>query len=281
GIRRGPRTDYLCYDDLIQASTGIMQRFGGGMSTPEEHAHVGTIDVMCGFGAAVGIGAALFQKYRTGRIGRPRTSLAALTGLAQIPFCYDYRGRGPFNEPSGPSAQGHHGLKRLYPTLHGTIMLAAEERQVAVLAEAMALPDLALADDESRVTMLMGAFMRDTAHAWAEHLQAHDIGAAPCENIDTLRSQYCQLGGRSNGTERGSYSFSRYPDHPSGREVIQLDPYAVRPMRAPIATMTPSEKYGASTRAVLKSVGYDDDEIDRLVEVGSASERWSEDYFPS
>lgn len=82
GVRTGPRTDYLGYDDLVQSATGIMLRFGGSMDTPEEHAHVGTIDVMCGFGAALGIAAALYQKSRTGVIGRPRTSLSALTGLA-------------------------------------------------------------------------------------------------------------------------------------------------------------------------------------------------------
>ncbi len=89
GPRPGPRTGYLGYDDLVQATTGIMTRFGGSMETPEEHAHVGTIDVMCGFGGSLGIAVALYQKLKTGRTGRPRTSLSALSGLAQMPFCYD------------------------------------------------------------------------------------------------------------------------------------------------------------------------------------------------
>lgn len=78
GPRRGPRTDYLGYDDLIQATTGIMLRFGGGMETPEEHAHVGTIDVMCGFAAALGVATALYRKHRCGEVYRARTSLASL-----------------------------------------------------------------------------------------------------------------------------------------------------------------------------------------------------------
>ena len=38
GPRPGPRSDYVGYDDLVQAATGIMLRFGGSMDTPEEHA---------------------------------------------------------------------------------------------------------------------------------------------------------------------------------------------------------------------------------------------------
>lgn len=78
-----------------------MTRFGGSMDTPEEHAHVGTIDVMCGFGGSRGIAAALYQKLKTGRTGRPRTSLSALSILAQMPFCYDYARLGLFEEPAG------------------------------------------------------------------------------------------------------------------------------------------------------------------------------------
>ena len=130
GVRTGPRTNYLGYDDLVQAATGIMLRFGGSMKTPEEHAHVGTIDVMCGFGAALGIAAALYQKQVNGKVGRARTSLSALSGLAQIPFCFDYIGRAPFDEPSGPAARGYDALHRLYKAQDRWIVLAASERDL-------------------------------------------------------------------------------------------------------------------------------------------------------
>lgn len=38
GVRRGTRADYIGYDDLVEAITGIRLRFGGAMDRPEEHA---------------------------------------------------------------------------------------------------------------------------------------------------------------------------------------------------------------------------------------------------
>ena len=50
----GQKTNYIGYDDIIQANSGIMSRFGG-LETPEEHAHLGTLDVNCGFAGGVGM----------------------------------------------------------------------------------------------------------------------------------------------------------------------------------------------------------------------------------
>ena len=160
GVRTGPRTDYLGYDDLVQSATGIMLRFGGSMDTPKEHAHVGTIDVMCGFGAALGIAAALYQKSRTGVIGRPRTSLSALTGLAQIPFCYNYANRGPFDEPSGRETKGYNALSRLYETASGDyILLCASEVDLPRLGRAEGLEAIVEMAASDREAYLAKAFM--------------------------------------------------------------------------------------------------------------------------
>jgi len=282
GVRTGPRTDYLGYDDLVQAATGIMLRFGGSMETPEEHAHVGTIDVMCGFGAALGVAAALYQRAKTGAVGRARTSLSALSGLAQMPFCYDYRGRGPFDEPAGREAAGYDALTRVYATGSGDhLLLSASEADLPRLVQVVGLEGLAAVTGEARADFLAAAFKSAPAGTWLSRLRGADIGAALCENIETIRATNTRPADDTPGTAMGSYAFSVYPDHPSGHVVTQLDPYAIRPAHGTIHPLAPAEKYGASTRGVLRAIGYSESEIDAMVWSGAVSESWSSEYLPS
>lgn len=282
GVNRGTRTDYIGYDDLVQATTGIMLRFGGSMDRPEEHAHVGTIDVMCGFGGALGVAAALYQKHRFGRIGRGRTSLSSNSGLLQVPFAYDYRGRGLFDEPSGPEANGYDSLTRFYSTASGVyILLSAYEHDLPRFANVEGLEDLPNVAADERAVFLATAFQLLPAAEWVGRLRAADIGVAICDNIDALRAENTRIADDMPGTENGSYSFSTYPDHPSGHEVTQLDPYAVRSTRGKVFALAPSEKFGTSTRAILRDLGYADQAIETMIKSGDLSESWSAEYLPS
>lgn len=282
GVRRGTRTDYIGYDDLVQATTGIMLRFGGAMDRPEEHAHVGTIDVMCGFGGALAVACALYQKHRFGRIGRGRTSLSANSGLLQVPFAYDYKGRGLFDEPSGPEANGYDALSRFYYTASDRyILLSSYETDLPRFRLVEGLEDFPDVAVEDRAAFLSSAFQAQAATEWVTRLRSADIGVAICENIDALRAKNSREADGQPGTDNGSYSFSTYSDHPSGREVTQLDPYAVRSMRGKVFALSPSEKFGASTRAVLKDLGYGDQAIEIMIKSGDLSESWSAEYLPS
>ena len=41
-----------------------------------------------------------------------------------------------------------------------------------------------------------------------------------------------------------------------------------------------SQKYGASTRSILKDLGYTDEEVNNLIKRGRASDGWCDHYFP-
>ncbi|NIZ11377.1 CoA transferase [Pseudooceanicola sp. HF7] len=282
GVRRGVRTDYIGYDDLVQAATGIMTRFGGAMDRPEEHAHVGTIDVMCGFGGALSVAAALYQKYRHGRIGRGRTSLSANAGLLQVPFAYDFKGRGLFDEPSGPDVSGWNDLARFYSTASGRhILLCAWENDLPRFRAVEGLEDLPDIPVEDRAAYLATAFQAQPAQEWVTRLRAADIGVAICENIDALRARNEHEADGTPGTQNGSYSFSIYRDHPSGHEVTQLDPYAVRTRRGAVMAVSPAEKFGTSTREILAELGYSEAAVQKMLDAGAVSTSWSREYLPS
>ena len=135
--------------------------------------------------------------------------------------------------------------------------------------------------EEERAAYLANAFLTQPATEWIDALQAADIGAVVCENLDSLRARNLRDADGKPGTDNGSYSFSNYPDHPSGHEVIQLDPYAVRSARGKVIAVTPAEKFGTSTRSVLKDLGYADTAIEAMIKSGDLSESWSEEYLPS
>jgi crotonobetainyl-CoA:carnitine CoA-transferase CaiB-like acyl-CoA transferase len=279
GPRRGPRTDYLGYDDLIQACTGIMVRFGGSMQTPEEHAHVGTIDVMCGFAAALGVAAALYRKARTGEVGRARTSLAALGNLVQIPFSYDFANRPPFDEPSGRDVSGAGAMSRFFRAADDWLYVDTSEKELDKLDGVDGLSGIATADDPA--AFLASALGTASAATWHARLQAANIAAAVPDNIVNLRRHNSRPCDDRPGIDNGSYSFSVYPNHPSGRCVTQLDPFAIRPRHARIRALAPAEKFGASTQAVLREFGYSDPEIEMLIARHAVGKSWSDEYLPS
>jgi crotonobetainyl-CoA:carnitine CoA-transferase CaiB-like acyl-CoA transferase len=114
-----------------------------------------------------------------------------------------------------------------------------------------------------------------------ERLQTANIAAASPDNIDSLRQRYSRDADGQPGLDNGSYSFSVYSDHPSGHQITQLDPYAIRPRVSRIRALPPAEKFGASTRKILQRVGYSAEQISTLLEVGAVSESWSDEYLPS
>jgi crotonobetainyl-CoA:carnitine CoA-transferase CaiB-like acyl-CoA transferase len=259
-----------------------MLRFGGAMHTPEEHAHVGTIDVMCGFGGAMSVATALYQKYKTGRIGRGRTSLTANSALLQIPFCFDYRKRGLFDEPSGREVSGYDALTRFYYPASGEyVLLSAYESDIHRLEQVEGLQGFTELAADERALFLATAFLGASGSDWVARLQAADVGAVVCENIDSLRVNYSRIADGTSGIDQGSYSFSIFEDHPSGHKVTQLDPYAVRPSRSRVIALSRPEKFGRSTREVLAELAYSETEIDALISSGDLSESWSKEYLPS
>ncbi len=276
GPLAGPKTNYIGYDDIIQANSGIMSRFGGP-ETPEEHAHLGTLDVNCGFAAGLSMAVSLYHRQRTGQTSRGRTSLSAVTNLAQIPFAFDYEGRAAFDEPSGRKALGNHALSHFYATTDGWIFLDSNPEELEKLAKIEALEGIKSATDTA--DFLDTKLKQASTEYWLTVFREQDIAVAQPLSIETLRENYSRIADNTVGIDRGSYAFSIYPDHPSGHRVTQIDHYSIRPDEAAIIAVKPAERFGHSTRAILRDIGYEKNEIDSMIDRKIASTGWGNKTF--
>lgn len=274
----GPKTNYIGYDDIIQANSGIMSRFGGPQ-TPEEHAHLGTLDVNCGFSGGLAMAVALYHRQKTGQPTRARTSLSAVTNLAQIPFAFDYQGRASFDEPSGRQALGYNALSHFYETQEGWIYLDSNDSELGRLGQVEGLGGIMTADNLS--DYLTEAFKRAPAVYWKSALDKVDVASALPQAIEHLRAQYSRVADGKAGTDLGSFAFSIYPEHPSGHQITQIDHYSIRPTESAIVAATPTEKFGHSTREVLAEMGYDSESIESMIERGIAGIGWGKEFLPS
>ncbi len=277
----GPRSNYVGFDDLIQASTGIMARFGGSLDTPEEHAHLGTIDVLCGFCGAFALSVALLKRVLTGQSDVARSSLAAAGQLLQLPFMFDYEGRGPFDEPSGREAKGTNAFYRCYETQDGWVFLGIKPRHHLQLAVVPEFSTILSAQEPSMIQYLSDRFQQHPTSYWIETLQKLDIGICAINSMAKLRKENLfEEAGEKIDFDAQTMYFIRYQHQGLGRKVDICSPTAVRPFRSTAHAPSHAPKYGQHTREVLLELGYPASKIDSLISNKIVSESWSQHYLP-
>ena len=281
GPAPGPKSDHLGYDDLAQAATGVMTRFGGGPETPEEHAHFGTIDVLTGYCACVALGAALERVRLTGKGGTARAALAAAGEMIQAQFMYDYAGRAPFDEPSGRTVQGWGPFYHCYEAADGWMFFAAPTARHAALERVPDLQDLAQSDEVELTVLLAGRFATQKIAHWADRFAGTTVGIVALGSLHGTREGGLQLESAGDvDIKRATYRAVRHDTHPMGRWVDLAAPNAVRPAHAKISIPGPAPKYGAQSRRILARLGYWESDIDSMIAQGVAAEAWSEKYLP-
>jgi crotonobetainyl-CoA:carnitine CoA-transferase CaiB-like acyl-CoA transferase len=279
GTRNGPRSHHPGYDDTTQASTGIMSRFGGP-DTPEEHAHMGTIDVLSGIGGAFGAAIALLQRKRGGPHRFVKTSLATAGQLLQCPFMYDHKGRAAFSEPSGRSVMGDGPFYRCYQASDGWLFLAFPETHVEALESITGLENIATLQADIQTERLANVIASKPRSAWQTNMATLGGSAIALGSLQELRVRYAGDFAEEAGVSQ-TFQFVRHSSHPCCRAVTLVDWSGIRPGTLPIQHGTPAPKYGAHTRPVLTELGYQAKEIERLLEEETVSESWSKDYMPT
>ncbi|XKE47113.1 CoA transferase [Halomonas organivorans] len=281
GPCRGPKSDHLGYDDLAQAATGVMVRFGGGPDTPEEHAHFGTIDALTGYTACVALGAALERQRRTEKGGVARAALAGCGAMIQAQFMYDVEGRPPFDEPAGREARGWGPFYHCYRAADGWMFFAAPTERGAALARVPELAELSGVPEVDLAPALAERFVSEPIAHWAARLTNGSTAVVPLGSLAVNREAGLQV--ESTGDidlTEATYRAIRHDQHPMGRWVDLVAPNAVRPAGAAITLPGPAPKPGTHTRTVLARTGFSEAEIDAMIAKGAAGERWSAKYLP-
>ena len=279
GTRIGPRSHHPGYDDTTQASTGIMSRFGGP-ETPEEHAHMGTIDVLGGIAGAFGAAVALLQRKRGAPHRFVKTSLATSGQLLQCPFMYDHKDRAAFSEPSGRSVMGDGPFYRCYRASDGWLFLAFPEMYIEALAGIPGLENIATLQANLQTERLANVIASKPRSTWQSTMAALGGSAIALGSLQELRTRFTRDFGEETGVSL-TFQFVKHSSHPCGREVTLVDWSGIRPDTLPIQHGMPAPKYGEHTRSVLTELGYQAKEVERLLRAGIVSESWSKDYMPT
>ena len=272
GPASGPNSEFYGYDDAVQAATGIMSRFGGSIETPEEHAHVGTIDVLCGFAGTFACAIALHARSLGRRPGTARTSLAAVGQLIQLPFMLDFPGKTHGLEPAGRSARGEYALYRAYRCADRWMFVAGPEAALPKVMEAIGATGAGAGELEE-------IFASRPLDYWRPKLAAADVEAVPMRGLADIRAEAIRRERPDDTARPATALFRAWPDHAAGPLQL-LEHCGIRFSGRVHARSAPAPKYGQHTVEILGRLGLSGEEIDVLLDKAVAATGWSESYLP-
>lgn len=277
----GELANAVGYDDNVQAISGIMARFGGAdetnMDSCEEHAHVGTIDVIAGVAAAATTVRALLHRKRDGLVYTARASLCSVGQYLQFPHLH----QAPRLEESGRgvACRGEHALHRCYRCRDRWIVLVAShdphdtnawKRLKRVLLDAGNTYDdaeRACMEDDAEEFTQDSVQTRVAFHETSKlvpRLNRAGIAAAALQTLSELRERHLLDSDHDDRSVRHkTFQFLKQAAHPVG-ELKIVAPVAIRitssslredgtdvgiPLVLPFAP-----KYGEHTALILRAL---------------------------
>jgi crotonobetainyl-CoA:carnitine CoA-transferase CaiB-like acyl-CoA transferase len=181
--RSGPLANFKAYDQVVQASSGIMSATGTRETGPLK---VGApvLDYGTGLCAAFAISAALYDRGRTGKGQKIDVAMSAVAMMFQAPRVVRY-----LRDGVSPMPRGNDGALAstcCYQTEMGLLIVAAGNLRLRKrLWSLLGRPELnqptyalSLAAMDEERSVLASIFLNKTALEWEKYLQSHGIPAA-------------------------------------------------------------------------------------------------------
>ena len=259
--QEGPRGEQTAYDQLIQATSGMMATTG----TPEVNpikTGAPVIDYATGTMCAFAISAALFQRERTGRGQYIDSSMLDVALMLMGSHITAYLRTG--HEPRPRGNRMDRASSQLYQAKDAPLMIAASNRgQHERLFRALGRPDLAAQSSpeererlyEAQTAELERIIAQRTAEDWEQYLQSHHV---PAGRVRTLSEALADPQVKSRRVLH---------EHP---ELDGIEGPATVPMAAFTfahggpSIETPPPRLGQHTEAVLRGLGYTGEQIAAL-----------------